>query len=206
MAREKVVDLVVRQGSAQAVERSASFGSGDGGDLKRWAMRNPLPWGVTFVGGLVMVALGTSMAAFASWAFFGTMLLSSLLTAGSGLVFLSLVKRRGELDALTDGQRGLSASEHRVLSQRSKRISVLLAKAGRPLTYEALVDRTKWTRDAVLDTLLFMKERGEVAEDLDLDTGEWVYSASELEAVPGSPVSLMLEERRELSEQAENQG
>lgn len=201
MAREKVVDLVVRQGATQPVERSSS--SGGGGDLKRWAMRSPFSWTTMFVGGLVMVALGTATAALTTWAFFGTMLLSSLLTAGSGLVFLSLVKRRGQVDALTDDQRGLSASEHRVLVQRSKRISALIEGAGRPLTYEALVDGTRWTRDAVLDTLLFMKERGEVAEDLDLDTGEWVYSPSELDAVPGSPVSLMLEERRELSEQTE---
>lgn len=166
-------------------------------------MQSPLSWTTMFVGGLVMVALGTATAAITTWAFFGTMLLSSLLTAGSGLVFLSLVKRRGQAEALMDGQRGLSASEHRVLVQRSKRISVLLSSAGRPLTYEALVDGTRWTRDAVLDTLLFMKERGEVAEDLDLDTGEWVYSPSELDAVPGSPVSLMLEERRELSERTE---
>ncbi|HGG57553.1 MAG TPA: hypothetical protein ENK31_07140, partial [Nannocystis exedens] len=99
MAREKVVDLVVRQGSALAVGRSVSSGSGEGGDLKRWAMRSPFPWSAMFVGGLVMVALGTATAALTTWAFFGTMLLSSLLTAGSGLIFLSLVKRRGELDA-----------------------------------------------------------------------------------------------------------
>jgi len=154
-------------------------------------------------GGAAMVMLATVAAVLGHWAFFGTMILTSLLTAGSGLVFLGLVKRRGKRDVVEDEQRGLSASEHRVLGQRSKRIIAVLEKSGRPLTFEALVDSTRWTRDAVLDTLLFMKEHGDVAEDLDLDTGEWVYSPDTSDGVPGTPVSLMLEERRALSERTE---
>lgn len=206
MAREKVVDLVTLKGSTQALERRSSPSSRDGGDLARWAMQSPFSWKAMVGGGALMVTLGVTFSILLNWGFFGTMFLTSLMTAGSGSVFLGLVKRRGRRDAALDELRAPSASEQRVLEQRSKRILATLERAGRPQTFEAVVGTTQWTRDAVLDTLLFMKERGEVAEDLDLDTGEWVYSPSDPDSVPGSPVSLMLEERLALSERTETKG
>lgn len=206
MAREKVVDLVVRQGSTSAVDRAGSPSFGEGGDLQRWATSSPVPWKAMIAGGIALVSLGIVGAILTTWGFFGTAVLTSLMTTGSGLVFLGLVKRRGRITAATREQRALSTSEHKLLEERSRRIQTVLEQAGRPQTFEALVARTQWTRDAVLDTLLFMKERGLVAEDLDLDTGDWVYAPSEPEVVPAAPVSLMLEERRALSERTETEG
>jgi hypothetical protein len=53
-----------------------------------------------------------------------------------------------------------------------------------------------------------MKERGEIVEDLNLDTGEWVYSLADdvVGAVAGGPGSLMLEERTAQASPPERQG
>ncbi|MCB9567607.1 MAG: hypothetical protein H6710_10425 [Myxococcales bacterium] len=212
MAREKVVDLVVRQGSVEVVRRAGER-RGDAepsrrpaSDLRLWAERAPFPWQAMVGGGLAMVALGVVTAILTTWGFFGTAFLSSLLTMGGGLVFLGLYKRRALLRAAPPEPRALSASEHALLRERSRRIRTLIEEAGRPRTFEDLQAATRWTRDAVLDTLLFMKERGELSEDVDLDTGEWVYAPAEPEVVPAPPRSLMLDERRALSERTETEG
>ena len=57
----------------------------------------------------------------------------------------------------------------------------------------------------MLSTLLHMKERGEVVEDLNLDTGEWVYSLADEPTASGG-TSLMLAERTAQATASERQG
>lgn len=201
MARENVGELVSQRGTALARPEDAAPPATL--DPRALAARSAMPWRVMVSSGLAMVALGVVAAALTTTGFFGTVILSSLMTMGAGLAFLGLAKRRTAARSTPSAPRALSASEHAVLKERSRRIQGIFAQSGRPMTFEALVRATRWTRDAVLSTLVFMKERGEVLEDLDLDTGEWVYSPQDPESVPPVAPSLMLEERRALSERAE---
>jgi len=68
-----------------------------------------------------------------------------------------------------------------------------------------LVKESRWTQAAMLSTLLHMKDRGEVVEDLNLDTGEWVYSLAD-EPNAGGGASLMLAERTAQASPSERQG
>lgn len=205
MARENVGELVSQRGQrgGVALVRADEAQAPAALDPRALADRSPMPWRVMVSSGLAMVALGVVAAALTSTGFFGTVILSSLMTMGAGLAFLGLTKRRTLARVTPSTPRALSASEHAVLKERSRRIQAIFRQRGRPMTFEALVQATQWTRDAVLSTLVFMKERGEVLEDLDLDTGEWVYSPQDPESVPPVAPSLMLEERRALAERAE---
>ena len=63
----------------------------------------------------------------------------------------------------------------RLLAERSRRVRAILAGASSASelhTFEKLVQESRWTQAAMLSTLLHMKERGEVVEDLNLDTGD----------------------------------
>jgi hypothetical protein len=202
MARHRVGELVV---ASQPVAVRDVDAAGPELDLKVLARRSPLSWSFMVSTGLAL-ALGGSLAAYiTTTGFFGTALISSMLTTGGGLVFLGLHKRRALEVAAPPPTRALSASEQVVLRERSRRIRAILAESRAPLTFERLVEVTRWTSEAVLSALLFMKERGELVEDLDLDTGEWVYVAQEVEGVPGTAPSLMLEERRSRSEPLETE-
>lgn len=201
MARENVGELVNQRGAALARREDVTAPATL--DPQLLAVRSVLPWRAMVSGGLAMVALGVVAAVITTTGFLGTLILSSLMTMGAGMAFLGLTKRRAALRDVPPPPRALSASEHAVLKERSRRIQAIFGVRGRPMTFEALVQATRWTRDAVLSTLVFMKERGEVVEDLDLDTGEWVYAPQDPESVPAAAPSLMLEERRALSERAE---
>lgn len=201
MARENVGELVGQRGTALA--RPEDVAPPSPLDPRALALRSAMPWRVMVSSGLALVALGVVAAALTVTGFLGTAILSSLMTMGAGLAFLGLSKRRSSLREAPTPVRALSASEHSLHKERSRRILAIFGVRGRPMTFEALVKATQWTRDAVLSTLVFMKERGEVVEDLDLDTGEWVYTPQDPESVPGTAPSLMLEERRALSERVE---
>lgn len=62
--------------------------------------------------------------------------------------------------------------------ERARRIlAVLEARGG--ATFEALLAHLRWTESALLETLCEMKDRGVVDEDVDLETGQWVYRSQE---------------------------
>ena len=196
MARQRVGDLALGTGETQGALAPVTR---EDLDLKQWASRTPLSWRLLIAAGFGLVLGGLVAALVTITGFFGTAVISTMLTTGSGLVFLGLHKRRAVLAAEPAPMKALSASEQAVLRERSRRLRAVLRAPGAPFTFERVIEATRWTRDAVLSTLLYMQERGEVVEDLDLDTGEWVYLAQDPEAVPGTPPSLMLEERRALS-------
>lgn len=194
MAQQKVVDLVIQQGALQIVPRPAAVARAERPDARDWLVRSPGSWqglvgtGLMLAGsGLLLGILGPVMLTL--W------IANSLLSAGACLVFLGFVKR-----VWSRVQPSLAPPpaqvDPRLLAERSRRVRTILARApaAEVYTFERLVHESKWTQAAMLSTLLHMKERGELIEDLNLDTGEWVYSLTE-DPVAGAPGSLMLEER-----------
>jgi hypothetical protein len=194
VAQQKVVDLVIQQGALQIVPRPVVAAPMERPDARDWLVRSPGSWqglvgtGLILAGsGLVLGVLGPVMLTL--W------IANSLLSAGACLVFLGFVKRvwsRVQPAAAP----APDPVDPRLLAERSRRVRAILARAPAAdvYTFERLVQESRWTQAAMLSTLLHMKERGELIEDLNLDTGEWVYSLA-ADPVASSPGSLMLEER-----------
>lgn len=194
MAQQKVVDLVIQQGALQIVPRPGPAAEAVRPDAREWLVRSPGSWQVLVGMGLTMSGAGLLLG------ILGPVMLTlwianSLLSGGACLVFLGFVKRvwqRQRPEALPAPPPPVDPT---LLAERSRRVRVILARAtGELYTFERLVRDSRWTQAAMLSTLLHMKERGEIIEDLNLDTGEWVYSLTE-DPVAGAPGSLMLEER-----------
>jgi len=194
VAQQKVVDLVIQQGALQIVPRSAAIARAERPDARDWLVRSPGSWqglvgtGLMMAGsGLLLGILGPVMLTL--W------LANSLLSAGACLVFLGFVKRVWSRTQPAAAP-APAPVDPRLLAERTRRVRAILAQAPsvEVYTFERLVHESKWTQAAMLSTLLHMKERGELIEDLNLDTGEWVYSLTE-DPVAGAPGSLMLEER-----------
>ena len=54
----------------------------------------------------------------------------------------------------------------------------------------------RWTDRALVETLVAMKDAGALIEDLDLDSGEWVYRLQYGDAI-GTPASMTLADRQQ---------
>lgn len=213
MAQQKVVDLVVQRGSLQIVQRvqTTAPARSTGPDLRGWLVRSPASWRGLAAAGLASSAAGVLLGALGQ-RMLTLWFANSLLSAGMCLLFLGLLKR-----LLTPAAVGPAVGatvvpgeviDPRLLAERSRRVRAILAGASSASelhTFEKLVQESRWTQAAMLSTLLHMKERGEVVEDLNLDTGEWVYSLAE-DAVAAGPGSLMLEERTAQAIPPERQG
>lgn len=199
MAQHKVVDLVIQHGSVQIVQRRApmALARRDGVDLRGWLVNTPGTWlGMIGVGaasagvGMALSVLGTRVLT--------VLFANSMLSAGLCLLLLGVLKRVWTRSA--PGPTPPPAPppvDAKLLAERARRVRALLARASSAselFTFEQLVKDSRWTQAAMLSTLLHMKERGEVVEDLNLDTGEWVYSLAD-EPVGGGGASLMLAER-----------
>lgn len=82
-----------------------------------------------------------------------------------------------------------------VNSVRATRLAAVLSTAGRPMTVEALAKTLTWTSEAVVSGLRVLENDGRLFEDLDLDSGHWVYR---LEGAPSTQKDVQvhsLEER-----------
>jgi hypothetical protein len=209
MAQQKVVDLVVQRGSLQIVQRvqTTTPARKAAPDLRGWLVRSPASWRGLAAAGLASSSAGVVLG------LIGHRMLTlwfanSLLSAGMCLLFLGLLKRLLTPAALPDAATPAEVIDPRLLAERSRRVRAILAgasSASQLHTFERLVQESRWTQAAMLSTLLHMKERGELVEDLNLDTGEWVYSLAE-DAVAAGPGSLMLEERTAQASPPERQG
>jgi hypothetical protein len=211
MAQHKVVDLVIQRGSVQIVRHvgpgAPARTDRDADDRTNWLVRSPGTWrGLATVGaasasaGLVLGMVGHRLLTI--W------FANSLLSAGLCLLFLGLLKRMLTVAPVAAPAPAPEVVDPRLLAERVRRVRAILARAtsaSELYTFERLVQESRWTQAAMLSTLLHMKERGEVVEDLNLDTGEWVYSLAE-DAVAVGPGSLMLEERTAQASPPERQG
>ena len=211
MAQHKVVDLVIQHGSVQIVQRSAPLAVQEphgAMDLRGWLVATPGTWlGMIGIGaasagmGMALSVLGTRVLTL--------MFANSMLSAGLCLLLLGVLKRAWTRQA--PGPTPAPAAppvDAKLLAERARRVRAILARpsaASELFTFEQLVKESRWTQAAMLSTLLHMKDRGEVVEDLNLDTGEWVYSLAD-EPNAGGGASLMLAERTAQATASERQG
>lgn len=174
-------------------------------DLLDWVYRSGLPTGAFIGGGVLLGGAGLVLASVGVGGFFAGAAISGMITLGGGLTFLGFLKsRRGkvrrEAEALpaeggtADGDsEPASKTSPTVLAERGRRIVALLGERG-PLTFEAIVAELRWTQAAVLETLVALKGSGTIEEDLDLESGLWIYKPVLASAV-GTPGTLMLDDR-----------
>lgn len=99
--------------------------------------------------------------------------LSSMATTGAGLAFLGLLKHK---DRDAQPKALPPASSATVIAERARRVQAVLDEGDH--TFEQLLGRLRWTESALLEALVAMKDAGQIIEDLDLDSGEWVYRSA----------------------------
>lgn len=194
-------------GSGGAAARAGATGANalvrtgeTSGDLVTWVERSGVAPG-KLVGGGLLLAIAGAIGAFLlpGVGFFGTVALGSMFTLGGGLAFLGMRKLAAS-PPQTALPPALPPSKQALQIERSRRLRPVL-EAG-PATFERIAGTLRWTETAVLETLVFMKEAGAVVEDLDLDTGEWIYRLQENDY--GTAEGMTLEERRARAVDREN--
>ena len=201
MAQQKVVDLVVQQGTVQIVQHGDPGPLYARGSSALSPARITTPWPTLLASGTALTALGAVTLGMFPFSLVGLVLTNLLFSAGAAFVVLGLIKRWSASSQQAPAQPALRV-DPRVLAERCRRVRAILRRGTGPYTFERLVHESKWTQAAMLSTLLHMKEQGEIVEDLNLDTGEWVYSPADGSEAPTAATSPMLEERRALDEQA----
>ena len=213
MAQHKVVDLVIQRGSVQIVHRMPTTPARTSGEGPAWLMRSPGSWRGLVAVGAASTGAGLLLSAVTT---LGSRMLTiwfanSLLSAGLCLLMLGVIKRVMMTQPAPAAAPTPEVIDPKLLGERSRRVRAILSKvtaASELYTFERLVKESRWTQAAMLSTLLHMKERSEIVEDLNLDTGEWVYSLADdvVGAVAAGPGSLMLEERTAQASAPERQG
>lgn len=140
--------------------------------------------------GLGLATAGVASAIVGVESLVAAVLTSTALTAGAGLFALGLVRGRHRTDGASR-----SGPSRVVLEERARRIRRIMHEGGGAWTFELLQARLGWTERAVVEALIYMRDRGELVEDLDLDTGKWVYRPSAGEVGEGSSTDMTLDDR-----------
>lgn len=171
-------------------------------DLRGWARRAPLSAGTMIVAGLGLAGIGALGAWLIPVGFAGTILFGSAFTIGGGMTFLGISKAssKAQQAALPPAP----STSVQVLTERARRVHAILDRGG-GFTFEHLLAELKWTESALLETLVYMKDAGTLIEDLDLDSGQWIYQA-QTSGYGGSPGSLTLADRQALRSGTEASG
>lgn len=191
MARHNAAEL---WGQSQGLVR-ASAGPGPSEtatDLRGWARKAPMSAGSMIVTGIGLAAVGAVGAWLVPVGFVGMMLFGSAFTLGGGMAFLGGAKLRAKAE-----QAALPPATHtspQVLGERARRVHAILDRGGN-FTFEHLLAELRWTESALLETLVYMKDSGTMVEDLDLDSGQWVYRTQQGDYGAGTG-SLTLEDRQ----------
>ncbi len=207
MARIPVAEFRVHSQNASLVRATANAPAQPDNDLRQWAQQSSLSSGGMMMGGLALAAVGGVGALLMNVGFFGMVALSSMITVGGGVAFLGALKLRGRKKKDSEPQLALPASSSTVIAERGRRVSAVLARGG-DFTFERLMAELRWTEPALLETLVAMKEIGQVIEDLDLDTGEWVYRSQLTDyghALPAGGMTLADRQARGLHAEAQQQ-
>ncbi|HWB76654.1 MAG TPA: hypothetical protein VG755_16930 [Nannocystaceae bacterium] len=155
-----------------------------------WAERVPVAAPSMIIGGVAIALLGGVLAVLNPLGFLGVAIFGGMITFGGGIAWLGAAKARG-------GNTTTPAPvvDPRVAAERSRRVAALLGQLGQA-TFETLLARLRWTEQALIETLVHMTETAAVVEDLDLDSGEWVYRMQHGHDF-GTRGSMALDERRE---------
>ncbi|MCA9707883.1 MAG: hypothetical protein KDK70_18670 [Myxococcales bacterium] len=194
MARIPVAELRVQTQGPGLVRVTANspVPVAKGGELRDWVQESSVSPGAMVAGGLGLAAIGGLGALTMHVGLLGVIALGSMITVGGGVAFLGILKRKGR--GVAEPMRALPpASPSTVIAERARRVSAVLSTTGEDFTFERLLDVLRWTEPALLETLVAMKEAGQLIEDLDLDTGEWVYRSQTTEygsALPGGGMTL----------------
>lgn len=110
-----------------------------------------------------------------------------LLALGAFFLARHATARTPEYDA------GLS----QVAIERRTRMLAILKRMQRPLSFETLQGELQWTDEAILTTLRDLLANERITEDLNLESGHWVYQLNDEPVVldHDSPRALPVEER-----------
>jgi len=94
-----------------------------------------------------------------------------LIFTGIGGIVLGLLKRRAV------GRRAVARAraEEQALAEYAARLRPLLSETRPEQTVEWIVERSGLPEVAVVRTLALMRDRHEIVEELNTDTGEWYY-------------------------------
>lgn len=208
MARHSVAEL---WGAAQRPAAGHGSGGGSAGPLVRvptgqlpavvgpdalaaFVERLPISPGAMISGGAALAALAAVLAVVASTGFVGAVIIGGMFTFGGGIALLGMRRLRAPKLAPA-----VLVDPH-VLAERTRRVHAVLAGGG-VATFEGLLARLRWTERALVETLVAMKDSGAINEDLDLDTGEWVYRVQYGDTI-GTPATMSLADRQQHSERA----
>lgn len=162
------------------------------GDLRGWVERSPLPPGGMMLGGVGLALVGLGLGLALPLTMGTATLFGGMVTFGGGVAFLGGLKRKAQVEAAKALPPAPTVSPV-VLNERTRRVRDWLQTRGQA-TFEEIAQALKWTEAALVETLLHMKETGALEEDLDLDSGQWVYRM-QTATDTGAAASLMLSER-----------
>lgn len=196
MARLSIADLVTQsQGGSALVPVGRDTGRHGAvqrhDDVRGWAERAPFSWHGMIVAGLSLAGIGAALAVLNPVGFVGAVLFGSMMTLGGGIAILGGLKRAS---ALVPPALPAPKGDPAVAAERGRRVRKVLAQSGQS-TFEQLLARLRWTEPALVQTLVALKDAGLLVEDLDLDTGEWIYRLASSDEM-GTRASMMLADRQ----------
>ena len=162
-------------------------------DLRGWVERSALPPPALMLGGVGLALVGLGLGLVLPLTMGTATLFGGMVTFGGGVAFLGGLKRKAQAEAAKALPPGPTVSPV-VLAERSRRVRDWLQ--GRPqATFEEIAQALRWTESALVETLVHMKQTGALEEDLDLDSGQWIYRM-QTATETGTAASLMLSERQ----------
>ncbi len=194
MAHRPVEDLRVDLVSSPRAMVRSDASQASRGDLQSWIDRSSLPPATLLLGGsgLALVGLGLGLALPLTMGL--ATLFGGMVTFGGGIAFLGGLKRKREQsEAAMKALPPAPSASPVVLAERTRRVRDLLHERPRS-TFEQIAAGLRWTESALVETLVHMKNGGVLDEDLDLDSGQWVYRMFDATEM-GTAASLMLDER-----------
>ncbi len=192
MARIPAAELWVQIQGPGLVRATANVPARqEGGDLREWVRESKVSSGALVTTGLGLALVGGVGALVVTSSVLAIVAVTSMITAGTGLAFLGALKRK---DRDAQPKALPPASSGTVLAERARRIQSVLDAGDQ--TFEQLLGKLRWTEPALLEALVVMKDSGQVIEDLDLDSGEWVYRSIAGYGSFGSAGTMSLAERQ----------
>lgn len=197
MAHRPVEELRIHLGAGStqggALVRIESKAPAKSSDLRGWVERSPLPPAGLMLGGVGLALVGLGLGLALPLTMGTATLFGGMVTFGGGIAFLGGLKRKAQAEAARALPPAPTVSPV-VLAERSRRVRDWLQ--GRPqATFEEIAQALRWTESALVETLIHMKDAGVLDEDLDLDSGQWIYRM-QAATETGTAASLMLSERQ----------
>jgi len=148
------------------------------------------------MGGIGLASIGALGAMLGPAGFVATVLFGSAFTFGGGMAFLGGLKARAKARQAALPAAPETTTSPSVLTERARRVHSILDRGG-SFTFEHLVAELRWTESALLEALVYLKQAGTMVEDLDLDSGQWVYCSQTSEfSDAGRAGALTLEDRQ----------